>query len=81
MARASADIEDGRGRRREVLEQLAAGLSTEDIAGSLHISIVTVRNHIQHVLGKLGARSRLEAVALGIQAGIIAPPARRPRGI
>jgi len=68
-------------REREVLEQLAAGQSTEDIAGSLHISVVTVRNHIQHVLGKLGARSRLEAVALGIQAGIIAPPARRPRGI
>ena len=68
-------------REREVLEALAAGKSTEDIATSLHISPVTVRNHVQRILAKLDARSRLEAVALGIRAGIIAPPpSRRPPG-
>ena len=65
-------------REREVLEQLAAGLSTDDIAAALHISTVTVRNHIQRVLPKLGARSRLEAVAAAIGSGIIAPPRSSP---
>jgi two-component system, NarL family, nitrate/nitrite response regulator NarL len=64
-------------REREVLAALAAGQSTEDIAGTLHISPVTVRNHVQRILSKLGTRSRLEAVAAGISAGIIAPPAHR----
>jgi two-component system, NarL family, nitrate/nitrite response regulator NarL len=64
-------------REREVLTHLAAGQSTADIAGALGISATTVRNHIQRILPKLGAHSRLEAVALGIQAGIIAPPADR----
>jgi len=64
-------------REREVLAQLAAGSSTDDIANSLHISPVTVRNHVQRILPKLGARSRLEAVAVGIRTGIIAPPAGR----
>ena len=62
-------------REREVLAHLAAGVSTEEIAGMLHISPVTVRNHVQRILGKLGAHSRLEAVALAIRAGIISPPA------
>jgi DNA-binding NarL/FixJ family response regulator len=66
-------------RERGVLEALAAGNSTDNIAASLHISRVTVRNHIQRILAKLGARSRLEAVALGIRAGIIAPPAANPQ--
>jgi DNA-binding NarL/FixJ family response regulator len=64
-------------REREVLALLAAGRSTESIAGALHISPVTVRNHVQRILFKLDARSRLEAVAEGIRVGIIAPPARR----
>ena len=65
-------------REREVLAELAAGLSTDEIASTLHISRVTARNHIQRILHKLGARSRHEAVAFGIQGGIISPPTRRP---
>lgn len=61
-------------REREVLVQLAAGQSTEEIADILHISRVTVRNHIQRILTKLDARSRLEAVATALRAGIIASP-------
>ena len=64
-------------REREVLAQLAAGRSTDEIARALAISPVTVRNHIQRILPKLGAHSRLEAVALAIEAGIIAPPRSR----
>ena len=67
-------------REREVLTQLATGKTTEDIASELGIGVVTVRNHIQRILAKLGAHSRLEAVATGIQRGVIAPPRRGPDG-
>jgi DNA-binding CsgD family transcriptional regulator len=51
-------------REREVLHLIAGGLTTSAVAGRLCISHVTVRNHIQHILAKLGAHSRLEAVSL-----------------
>ena len=41
-------------REREVLALLAAGQSTEGIAGALHISPVTVRNHVQRILSEVG---------------------------
>jgi PAS domain S-box-containing protein len=49
-------------RELEVLRLLAAGRSTAEIAQELHISRVTVRNHVQRVLKKLGVHSRMEAV-------------------
>lgn len=51
--------------RRElgVLRLLAAGTSTRTAAEQLHVSRATVRNHVQNILRKLGAHSRLEAVA------------------
>lgn len=52
-------------RENEVLEFLAAGQSTPDIASSMGISNSTVRNHIQHLMGKLNAHNRLEAVMTG----------------
>jgi len=51
-------------RQSEVLRLLEQGRSTDQIADELSLSKETVRNHIQHVLRALGARSRLEAVAL-----------------
>ena len=51
-------------RERMVLLHLAQGFSTETTAELLFISPITVRNHIQNILQKLGAHSRLEAVAL-----------------
>jgi DNA-binding NarL/FixJ family response regulator len=61
-------------REREVLELLAAGASNQAIAGSLSVTVNTVRNHVQSVLTKLGAHSKLEAVSLGVREGIIAFP-------
>lgn len=58
-------------REREVLACLADGASTSSIAEALKISPVTVRNHIQRILGKLDAHSRLEAVSMSIRAGIL----------
>jgi PAS domain S-box-containing protein len=49
-------------REIEILQLLALGRSTGTIAGKLHISTATVRNHVQHILGKLKCHTRLEAV-------------------
>ena len=50
-------------REREILALLAADHDLYTIAEELHISYVTVRNHVQHVLTKLGVHSIMEAVA------------------
>jgi DNA-binding CsgD family transcriptional regulator len=50
-------------RQLEVLRMLAHGASTDQIAESLHITRETVRNHVRHILRKLGVHSRLEAIA------------------
>lgn len=54
-------------REREVLRLLAEGMGTADIARRLYISPATARNHIQHILARLGVGSRLEAVALALR--------------
>jgi len=51
-------------RQHEVLRLLQRGHSTEQIAAELNISRDTVRNHVADLLRALGAKSRLEAVAL-----------------
>jgi DNA-binding CsgD family transcriptional regulator len=56
-------------REREVLRLLASGRRTRDIADQLCISPATVRNHIQHILEKLGAHTRLEALAVAYRPG------------
>ena len=48
---------------------IAAGLANKDIANSLHISVATTRNHVQHILKKLNVHSKLEAVALAFRNG------------
>jgi DNA-binding CsgD family transcriptional regulator len=51
-------------RELEILRMIATGVSTKATADKLHVSPATVRNHVQNILGKLGAHSRLEAVAV-----------------
>lgn len=51
-------------REREILQHLALGERTARIADVLCISPATVRNHVQHICDKLGAHSRLEALAI-----------------
>ncbi len=51
-------------REREVLAMLAADATLYEIAARLSISHATVRNHVQHILSKLGVHSILEAVAV-----------------
>jgi two-component system, NarL family, response regulator YdfI len=58
-------------REREVLQMLAAGLANKEIAVRLNISDHTAKFHVAAILGKLGAATRTEAVALGIRRGLI----------
>jgi len=51
-------------RQAEVLRLLERGRSTNEIADELRLSRETVRNHVRHLLHAVGARSRLEAVAV-----------------
>ncbi len=54
-------------RELEILELIAAGLSTREIAGRLFVSENTVKTHASRVFDKLGARRRTQAVQLGQQ--------------
>lgn len=58
-------------RELEVLRLLARGTTTANIAAQLQISHTTTNNHIQHILGKLNAHSRLEAIRRAEHAGLI----------
>lgn len=57
-------------REREVLALVAQGGTNREIAERLVISEVTARNHVSHILEKLGVRRRSEAAALAAQLGI-----------
>lgn len=59
------------GREIEVLGQIAGGNRNKDIAEQLFISEETVKVHIKHIMEKLGANDRTEAVAIGVRRGII----------
>lgn len=65
------------GREREVLVLLAEGLTNKAIAGSLNLSVNTVRGYVQSILTRLGTHSKLEAVATAVREGLIDYPAGR----
>lgn len=58
-------------REREVLEQLAAGLSNKEIAERLHVSPHTVKTHVAKLYEKLGARRRTEAILKARELGLL----------
>lgn len=58
-------------RELDLLERLAAGRSTAEIAAELHLSVNTVRNHLARLFDKLDVHSRLEAVRVGVEMGLI----------
>jgi DNA-binding NarL/FixJ family response regulator len=66
--RLSQDLTD---REKDVLRLMAGGLDNYEIAAELGIGYGTVRGHVRGVLEKLGAHSRLQAVAAARQAGIV----------
>lgn len=58
-------------REVEVLQQIAGGNRNRDIADKLFIAEETVKVHIKHIMEKLGASDRTQAVAIGVRRGII----------
>ncbi len=58
-------------REIEVLGQIAGGNRNRDIAEKLFITEETVKVHIKHIMEKLGANDRTQAVAIGVRRGII----------
>ena len=63
--------EDLTAREIEVLGQVAGGNRNKDIAEKLSITEETVKVHIKHIMEKLGANDRTQAVAIGLRRGII----------
>ena len=59
-------------REREVVEQLGRGLTYDQVASVLGVSINTVRAHVRIVYEKLGAASKTEAVMLALRRGLVA---------
>lgn len=60
-------------REREILQLVAQDLTDNQIGNYLSISVRTVNNHLRQIYAKLGARTRLGAVVIGISEGIISP--------
>jgi DNA-binding NarL/FixJ family response regulator len=58
-------------REIEVLRLVASGTSTHDIAHTLGIQDTTASNHIQHILDKLGAHTKLQAVYVAQHCGLL----------
>ena len=63
--------EDLTAREVEVLQRIAGGNRNQDIARRLFISEETVKVHVKHIMEKLGASDRTQAVSIGIRRGII----------
>ncbi|MGP5524462.1 response regulator [Glutamicibacter arilaitensis] len=68
-----AAVESLTPREREVFGLIAAGLSNPEIAEKLFLSEATVKTHVGHILAKLEARDRVQAVVIAYQTGVVTP--------
>ena len=71
VAAPSAQLDDLTPREREVLALVAQGMSNHEIAAALHLSPLTAKTHVSRILGKLGARDRVQLVIAAYQAGVV----------
>jgi DNA-binding NarL/FixJ family response regulator len=66
-------LEELSAREREVLVEVARGLSNADIGESLHISAATAETHVSRLLMKLGVRDRAQLVMIAYESGLVVP--------
>ncbi|CBT75633.1 two-component system response regulator [Glutamicibacter arilaitensis Re117] len=66
-----AAVESLTPREREVFGLIAVGLSNPEIAEKLFLSEATVKTHVGHILAKLEARDRVQAVVIAYQTGVV----------
>ena len=70
--RLNADVEVPLTQREsQVLRHLASGLTNKEIAAALNISYETVKEHVQHVLRKIGVSDRTQAAVWAVRKGLV----------